>query len=282
MSGPSLVLVEDDAGDALIVTEMLLDVAPDVQVTHFTTLQAALDAWPRDAVCVLLDLGLPDAVGLSALERLRTQLPELPVVVLTGRVDDASGRAALAAGAQDFLVKGQVDGPALERSLRYAVERGQATADQRELESAQLRAQENVRLQRGLLPNPTQAGQRHPSHCGGTGRRSCRGFAAGTGRWSGPETICPERRVGDHQGCRPRDEGRRTPRGRRAELRAQTERLERQNAQVQAEHEREAARLKAERDAEARAVERNAAAAKRADAERLAQLRETEKATTAR
>jgi serine phosphatase RsbU (regulator of sigma subunit) len=133
---------------------MLLDVAADLQVTHFTTLAAALEAWPADAECVLLDLGLPDAVGLSALEKLRLHVPDVPVVVLTGRVDDASGPAALAAGAQDFLVKGQVDAAGLERSLRYAVERGRATTYERELVAAQVRAEENSRLQRGLLPNP--------------------------------------------------------------------------------------------------------------------------------
>src|SRR5438067_158696 len=122
----SLVLVEDDPGDALLVEEMLLSVAPDVVLTQFATLQAALEGWPSDTDCVLLDLGLPDAFGLSALKRLRAQVPEVPVVVLTGRVDEI-GPAALAAGAQDFLVKGQVDGPGLERSLRYAVERGRAT-----------------------------------------------------------------------------------------------------------------------------------------------------------
>lgn len=149
-----MVLVEDDAGDALLVTEMLLDVAPDVRLTPFRTLQAALDEWPADADCVLLDLGLPDAVGLTALEKLRAQCPHVPVVVLTGRIDDAIGPEALAAGAQDFLVKGQVDGPGLERSLRYAVERGHALTYQRELVAAELRAQENTRLQRGLLPSP--------------------------------------------------------------------------------------------------------------------------------
>ncbi|MDP9100674.1 MAG: SpoIIE family protein phosphatase [Actinomycetota bacterium] len=154
MSQRSLVLVEDDAGDALLVAEMLVDVAPDVRLTPFTTLQAALDAWPDDADCVLLDLGLPDAVGLTALEKLRAHVPDVPVVVLTGRLDDAIGPEALAAGAQDFLVKGQVDGPGLERSLRYAVERGRATTYQRELVAAELRAQENTRLQRGLLPSP--------------------------------------------------------------------------------------------------------------------------------
>ncbi len=154
MTQRSLVLVEDDAGDALLVTEMLSDVAPDVRLSPFTTLQAALDDWPEDADCVLLDLGLPDAVGLTALEKLRAQVPDVPVVVLTGRIDDAIGPEALAAGAQDFLVKGQVDGPGLERSLRYAIERGRATTYQRELVAADVRAQENTRLQRGLLPNP--------------------------------------------------------------------------------------------------------------------------------
>ncbi|MCU1586867.1 MAG: serine/threonine protein phosphatase [Frankiales bacterium] len=154
MSQRSLVLVEDDPGDALLVTEMLLDVAPDVRLTPFRTLQSALDSWPDDADCVLLDLGLPDAVGLTALEKLRAQVPDVPVVVLTGRVDDGIGPQALAAGAQDFLVKGQVDGPGLERSLRYAVERGRATTYQRELVAAEVRAQENTRLQRGLLPSP--------------------------------------------------------------------------------------------------------------------------------
>ena len=154
VSERSLVLIEDDAGDALLVTEMLLDVAPDVRLTRFTTLHSALRDWPPDADCVLLDLGLPDAVGLTALELLRAKVPDVPVVVLTGRVDDASGPEALAAGAQDFLVKGQVDGPGLERSLRYAVERGRATAYQRELVAAELHSQENTRLQRGLLPSP--------------------------------------------------------------------------------------------------------------------------------
>lgn len=150
----SLVLVEDDAGDAFLVTEMLSDVAPEMRLTTFPTLRSALDRWPPDVDCVLLDLGLPDAMGLSALEKLRAELPDVPIVVLTGRMDDGIGREALAAGAQDYLVKGEVDGSALERSVRYAVERGRAALDRRRFLAAELSAQENVRLQRGLLPNP--------------------------------------------------------------------------------------------------------------------------------
>ena len=154
MNGRSLVLIEDDAGDTLLVTEMLLEVAPRMVLTCFATLQSALNGWPPDAECVLLDLGLPDAIGLSALKKLRAHVPDVPVVVLTGRIDDGIGPEALAAGAQDFLVKGQIDGPGLERSLRYAVERGRAALDRRDFMAAELRAQENARLQRGLLPSP--------------------------------------------------------------------------------------------------------------------------------
>jgi serine phosphatase RsbU (regulator of sigma subunit) len=154
MDGRALVLIEDDAGDTLLVAEMLRDVAPNVILTCFTTLRSALAGWPPDADCVLLDLGLPDAMGFTALQTLRSEVPHVPIVVLTGRVDDGIGPDALAAGAQDYLVKGQVDGPGLERSVRYAMERGRATVYERDLVAAELRAQENARLQRGLLPNP--------------------------------------------------------------------------------------------------------------------------------
>jgi serine phosphatase RsbU (regulator of sigma subunit) len=160
MPQQSLVLVEDDAGDALLVTEMLESVAPDVELTTFRTLADAIDGWPARVDCVLLDLGLPDAFGLSALRKLRGAVPDVPVVVLTGRIDDTSGPEALAEGAQDFLVKGQVDGAALERSIRYAVERGRLATYERELVASEIRASENSRLQRGLLPSPLLASER--------------------------------------------------------------------------------------------------------------------------
>jgi serine phosphatase RsbU (regulator of sigma subunit) len=150
----SVVVIEDDAADALLVTEMLADVAPDVTLTRFTTLQAAVARWPEDTDCVLLDLGLPDVFGLAALDSLRAHIADTPIVVLTGRIDDGIGPKAVAAGAQDFLVKGQVDAATLERSLRYAVERRRAAAYERDLIAADLRSQENTRLQRGLLPSP--------------------------------------------------------------------------------------------------------------------------------
>ncbi|MGZ6825805.1 MAG: PP2C family protein-serine/threonine phosphatase [Mycobacteriales bacterium] len=153
----TLVLVEDDPGDALLVTEMLHDVLPTLHVEQRSTLAAALADWPARTACVLLDLGLPDTYELDGLTRVRQHAPEVPVVVLTGRTDGASGPEALAAGAQDYLVKGEVSATALERSVRYAIERGRALSVQRSLIASELRANENTRLQRGLLPSPLLA-----------------------------------------------------------------------------------------------------------------------------
>jgi serine phosphatase RsbU (regulator of sigma subunit) len=103
--------------------------------------------------CVLLDLELPDSRGLQGVRWLQETWPDLAVVVLTGISDEHMGEAAVAAGAQDYLVKGQVDGFLLQRVVRYAVERQRAEETQRQLSEARLYAAENSRLERGLLPS---------------------------------------------------------------------------------------------------------------------------------
>lgn len=153
MNGPgeAVLLVEDDQGDALLVQEMLADAAPQLTLTWERTLADAQRCLVRDEVsCVLLDLGLPDASGSQALSRLRDC--GAPIVVLTGHGDEQSGIEALGAGAQDYLVKGSIDGPFLFRAIRYAIGRAQADAAARELLEARLIAAENARLERGLLP----------------------------------------------------------------------------------------------------------------------------------
>ena len=103
---------------------------------------------------MLLDLNLPDAEGLDALLRLREAAPELAVLVLTGLADEGRGVEAVAAGAQDYLVKGSTSGVLLARALRYAAERRRAELTAQQLSIAQLEARENARLERGLLPAP--------------------------------------------------------------------------------------------------------------------------------
>src|SRR5271165_6347726 len=154
-----VLLVEDDDGDALLVEELLLEVDAPVVVKRARSLGQATTLI-SDAACVLLDLGLPDSQGLQGLRQLLSIEPEAAVVVLTGQASEHLGEQAVRAGAQDYLVKGEVDGPMLHRVIRYAVERRRATEAQRELRIAQVLAQENARLERGLLPSPLLADSR--------------------------------------------------------------------------------------------------------------------------
>ncbi|HEU5472691.1 MAG TPA: SpoIIE family protein phosphatase [Actinophytocola sp.] len=152
-----VLLVEDDDGDALLVTEQLADADVPVTVDRVDTMAGALRG-PVDADCVLLDLQLPDAVGLTGLTRLRQHAPRTAVVVLTGQRDELTGIAAVASGAQDYLVKDQVDGPLLVKAMRYAWERKRAEEAEQQLLQQQLLADENSRLERGLLPTPLLTG----------------------------------------------------------------------------------------------------------------------------
>ena len=106
--------------------------------------------------CVLLDLDLPDADGLDALRRLRERgAGRSPCSCSPGWPTSERGVEAVAAGAQDYLVKGTIDGVLLARALRYAVERRRAelTASSSS-RSRSCEARENARLERGLLPAP--------------------------------------------------------------------------------------------------------------------------------
>jgi serine phosphatase RsbU (regulator of sigma subunit) len=104
--------------------------------------------------CVLLDLNLPDADGIKALDQIAKRDGTVPIVVLTGLNDEPFGISAVAAGAQDYLVKGRVEPETLRRAVLYAVERKRAELTAAELNASEFRARENARLERGLLPSP--------------------------------------------------------------------------------------------------------------------------------
>ncbi|MDM8085814.1 fused response regulator/phosphatase [Cellulomonas cellasea] len=146
-----VLLVEDDDGDALLVEEGLLDAGLDASIVRARTLDEALER--LDADCVLLDLGLPDAMGLGALQRLLAAGAPA-VVVLTGLSGGDLGLAAVAQGAQDYLVKGEADSETIGRSVRYAVQRRRLEAADRALYRSLVRAEETNRLERALLPTP--------------------------------------------------------------------------------------------------------------------------------
>jgi diguanylate cyclase (GGDEF)-like protein/PAS domain S-box-containing protein len=120
-----VLLIEDNQGDARLLREMFRDGgAYNTRMTHVASMSDAEVQLAVPAVdVILLDLGLPDAEGLGAVRRTHAAAPQIPLVVLTGLDDDAMALQALQEGAQDYLVKGQLDTRGLLRALRYAIER---------------------------------------------------------------------------------------------------------------------------------------------------------------
>ncbi|MFI6661114.1 PP2C family protein-serine/threonine phosphatase [Streptomyces sp. NPDC050523] len=150
-----ILLVEDDDGDALLVEELLFDTdLPHTLVRCRTAADArtALAVGPVD--CVLLDLHLPDASGLETVQAIQAGTQAAAIIVLTGLTEPQAGVEALAAGAQDYLIKGKVEPDLMQRAVRYAVQRKQAERANAALQVGRLRAEENARLERGLLPQP--------------------------------------------------------------------------------------------------------------------------------
>jgi two-component system, NarL family, sensor histidine kinase UhpB len=137
-----VLLVEDNAGDARLFAEMMRDLGGDIDVEFADTLTAATTAVLTGGYdVVLLDLGLPESVGLDTYMRFRAAAPDAAVVVLTGNTDLELAVSAVDAGAQDFLVKGQVEAELLGRAMTYAVSRKaseiELRAQARMLEEAQ-------------------------------------------------------------------------------------------------------------------------------------------------
>lgn len=149
-----LLLIEDDPGDAFLFEELLADEMAGARIVVSKTLREAREQMRPDVQCVVADLSLPDAEGLDLLRHVLLMAPHAAVLVLTGRNDAAVGVAAVAAGAEDYLVKQEVDGPLLARAIRYAIERKRADESERQLIEAELRSEENARLELGLLPVP--------------------------------------------------------------------------------------------------------------------------------
>lgn len=120
-----VLLIEDNPDDADLIRELLssslrtrfnLETIPRLSIGLERLAQGGIDA-------VLLDLGLPDSQGIDTVDRATTEAPGVPIIVLTGLTDEAAGIEAVQKGAQDYLMKGEVDEKLLERAIHYAIER---------------------------------------------------------------------------------------------------------------------------------------------------------------
>ena len=133
-----ILMVEDNPGDVRLLREHLVgnrSVTEVFHVVHVERLALALQSLDEGAFeVVLLDLSLPDSQGIGTLTKMHAARPGMPIVVLTSLDDEILGLQLLQRGAQDYLVKGEVTGSLLRRSLRYAVERKRAEVELRRSE----------------------------------------------------------------------------------------------------------------------------------------------------
>ncbi len=119
-----VLLVEDDDDHARLVDETLAGAEGAYRLRRVRDLAGArTELHGHRTDVILLDLFLPDGQGLDSLSQLTTLDPLVPIVILTSLADEQLGLQAVHEGAQDYLVKGSVDGPRLSRSLRHAIER---------------------------------------------------------------------------------------------------------------------------------------------------------------
>ncbi|ORT58881.1 fused response regulator/phosphatase [Streptomyces sp. CB03238] len=159
----TLLVIEDDPAGTFTVPELVDASGGRVRIRTARNLTEAERLLTDDVHCVLVDLALPagragDDDRLAPLHHVLRLAPRHAVLALTARGDTELAAAAVRAGAQDHLCREELDGPLLSRAIRYAVERKRADSVQVKLAESRLRAQENARLERGLLPTPLLQG----------------------------------------------------------------------------------------------------------------------------
>lgn len=165
----TLLVIEADPTGTFSVSELPSAAGTRVRVRSARNLTEAGRLLTDDVDCILLDLALPTGSetradaradgdgagdGLATLKHVLRIAPRHAVLALTAEDDAELAAEAVRVGAQDYLFRGELDGRLLSRAIRYAVERKRADIAQRQLTESRLRAQENARLERGLLPTP--------------------------------------------------------------------------------------------------------------------------------
>jgi DNA-binding NtrC family response regulator len=142
-----VLLIEDDPDHAYLFREILRDAkGVSIHIRHSDRLSSALESLSAEHFDIIVsDLGLPDSQGIETFLNIHTQYPDVPIIVLTGLDDEDLALKAVQSGAQDYLVKGQVEGDLLIRSMRYSIERQKMLA---QLE----KNLKEIKTLRGLIP----------------------------------------------------------------------------------------------------------------------------------
>ncbi|WP_327671126.1 MULTISPECIES: fused response regulator/phosphatase [unclassified Streptomyces] len=163
-TGLTILVIEDDPAGSLSIPEVPDAAGKPIRVRTARNLTEAERLLTDDVSCVLLDLALPGTKPdrsepehhdeLGTLRHLLRLAPRRAVLALTTSGDAERGAEAVRVGAQDYLFRDELDSRLLGRAIRYAVERKRADIAQQGLTESRIRAQENARLERGLLPTP--------------------------------------------------------------------------------------------------------------------------------
>ena len=133
-----VLFLEDNLYQARL-TITIIETYLHCQVHHVTTLKDAIETLAHESFdVVLLDLMLPDASGLESLKNIQQRFPLLPIIILTGQVDEHLAQDAVEAGAQDFIQKSNLDPELLRRSIRYAILRHQTQIELRRIKEQQI------------------------------------------------------------------------------------------------------------------------------------------------
>jgi serine phosphatase RsbU (regulator of sigma subunit) len=154
-----ILLIEDNPGTARLIRESLSE-APGAafELQHADRLQAGLKILAQGGIdLILLDLSLPESWGINTLLKVREAAPAVPVIVLTGLDDETDAVTAVQEGAQDYLVKGQVTGSLLVRSIRYAIERSRRRQAERALRATKEEFRIAQEIQQKLFPSSPPA-----------------------------------------------------------------------------------------------------------------------------
>ncbi len=127
-----ILLVEDNLGDARLIQEIFKEEKkPKFEITQIDRISEAMKCLEETNFdVILLDLSLPDSNGIDTFRKVKAQKSDLPIVLLTGLDDEALAIKCVQEGAQDYLVKGQINNKALLKSIRYAIERHYKTSEE--------------------------------------------------------------------------------------------------------------------------------------------------------
>ncbi|MCP4645881.1 MAG: response regulator [bacterium] len=150
-----LLLIDDDEVDRMRIRRFLIAGAkvPFALEEAFTASDGLEKLHARSFDCVLLDFRLPDKDGMQVLQKMGASLDDPPPTILQTVVDDeALGSEAIAAGAQDYLVKGQFDARLLMRTIRYAIQRHSLLREKDRLVRELEEAAANIKQLAGMLP----------------------------------------------------------------------------------------------------------------------------------